>query len=38
MLVFAEVRAIEMGFTGHVFGAVAAAEKWLLPDVTARND
>lgn len=38
MLVFAEVRAIEMGFTGHVLGAVPPAEKWLLSEVTARND
>ena len=38
MLAFAEVRAIEAGLTGHVFGAFAPAEKWLLSDAARARD
>lgn len=36
MLVFAEVRALEVGLAGHVFGGVDAAERWLLSDLDTR--
>lgn len=35
LLAFAEVRAHELGLTGHVFGGVDAAERWLLSDLDA---
>lgn len=35
LLAFAEVRALELRLTGHVFGAVDAAEAWLLSDLGA---
>ena len=38
MLAFAEVRAIEVGLTGHVFGAIDPAEKWLLSDAARARD
>ncbi|MDQ3039422.1 MAG: hypothetical protein M3R16_06455 [Pseudomonadota bacterium] len=38
MLVFAEVRAMEVGLTGHVFGVVEAAERWLLSDIGQAGD
>ncbi len=38
MLVFAEVRAFEAGLSGHVFGAVDAAERWLLSDLDQARD
>ena len=37
MLVFAEVRALEVGLAGHVFGGMDAAERWLLSDLDARH-
>ncbi len=36
LLVFAEVRALEVGLAGHVFGGVDAAERWLLSGLDAR--
>jgi len=37
LLAFAEVRALEVGLAGHVFGGVDAAERWLLSDLDARH-
>ena len=37
LLAFAEVRALEVGLAGHVFGGVDAAERWLISDLDARH-